>query len=316
MDIHTHVVTSIAVLVGMILLAMYLRHRGMFSEKHGPIFSRLVMQVTLPALIFSSLARTELDWSQAYLSLIMFGAEIGCLLLAWLCGRILRLASAQLGVFMLVAGFGSSSLLGYALISQIFSGNTQALTEAVIISELGVAPALFTIGVMLAIYYGSAEVDLRGRLKAASRFFVSPIFFSAIAGLLWSSLHIPTDSLIIVTLLDGFQVVGQANTFMVALTVGVLLHFQGLRAILSMALIVGLIKLIVKPVILWLPSLGMSLLEWQTQVLILEGAMPSAMLTVVLAQNYGCDAKLASKLVFATTVASSLTVLIMFWILT
>ena len=39
------------------------------------------------------------------------------------------------------------------------------------------------------------------------------------------------------------------------------------------------------------------------------------MLTVVLAQNYGCDAKLASKLVFATTIASSVTVLIMFWIL-
>jgi predicted permease len=39
--------------------------------------------------------------------------------------------------------------------------------------------------------------------------------------------------------------------------------------------------------------------------------MPSALLSVVLAGRYGCDAQLASKLVFATTVASLTTVLIM-----
>ena len=315
MDIHTRVLTSITVLVGIILLAMFLRHKGVFREEHGPIFSRLVMQVTLPALIFSSLARTTLDWSQASLSLIMFMAEMACLLMAWACGKALRLQAAQQGVVMLVAGFGSSSLLGYAVISQIFPHNIGALTEAVVISELGVGPALFTIGVMLAIYYGAAEVDLKGRIKAASKFFISPIFFSVAAGLVCSSLTIPRDNLLINTVLDGFQVVGAANTFMVALTVGVLLHFQGLRSVALMALIVGMIKLILKPVMVWLPTLGMDLAAWQTQVLILEGAMPSAMLSVVLAQTYGCDAPLASKLVFATTLASSVTVLLMFWLL-
>ena len=316
MDIHTRVLASISVLVGIICLAMFLRHRGLFKEEHGPIFARLVMQVTLPALIFSSLARTTLNWDLAFLALVMFAAETTCIVLAWFGARALRLAPAQQGVVMLVAGFGSSSLLGYAVITQIFPHRIQALTEAVVISELGVGPALFTIGVMLAIYYGSAEVDLRGRLKAASKFFISPIFFSVVAGLIWSTLRIPTDSLVIRTILDGFQVVGSANTFMVALTVGVLLHFVGLRAVASMVAVVGLIKLILKPIMVWLPTLGMSIPAWQAQVLILEGAMPSAMLTVVLAQTYGCDAKLASKLVFATTVASSVTMLIMFRLLT
>jgi len=60
----------------------------------------------------------------------------------------------------------------------------------------------------------------------------------------------------------------------------------------------------------------MDLQNWQLQVLILEAAMPSALLTVVFAKTYGCDAKLASKLIFATLVASSISIIAMFGVLT
>ncbi|WP_294956080.1 AEC family transporter, partial [Sulfurovum sp.] len=55
----------------------------------------------------------------------------------------------------------------------------------------------------------------------------------------------------------------------------------------------------------------MSLENWQLQVLLLEAAMPSAMLSVVLTQQYGCDAKLAAKLIFITLIGSLVTVAIM-----
>jgi predicted permease len=59
----------------------------------------------------------------------------------------------------------------------------------------------------------------------------------------------------------------------------------------------------------------MDLQDWQVQVLVLEAAMPSALLTVVFAKTYGCDAKLASKLIFATLVISSVTAIAMFGML-
>jgi predicted permease len=92
------------------------------------------------------------------LALIMFVAEISSLALAWVLGRSMKLSGPQQGAFMLVSGFGSSSLLGYALISQVFPENVQALTEAVVVSEIGVGPALFTIGTMLAMYYGGQKI--------------------------------------------------------------------------------------------------------------------------------------------------------------
>ncbi len=39
--------------------------------------------------------------------------------------------------------------------------------------------------------------------------------------------------------------------------------------------------MILKPVMVWLPSLALDLAATQTQILVLEAAMPSALLTVV-----------------------------------
>jgi predicted permease len=315
MDIQTRVVSSILILVGLIGLAMWLRRIGLVKEGQGPLFSTLVTHVTLPALIFVSLAKSVLHWEFAVLALLMLAAEIACLGLAWLGGRALRLAAPQLGSVILVAGFGSSSLLGYALVSQVYGSDNQAIAEAAIISELGVGPALFTLGTMIALYYGTSATQSRERLREALKFFRSPIFFSVVAGLLWSGLRLPAGAGYVRPLFQGMEVVGSANTLLVVLTVGVLLRFQGLRSLLGVGLLVIVVKLILKPIIVWLPARGLDMTDTQVQILVLESAMPSALLTVVLASSYGCDAKLASKLVFATSLASCVTVALMFRLL-
>jgi predicted permease len=315
MALYQQLISSIAVLVGLIGLAMFLRWIGIIKEEDGQIFSKLVTQITLPALIFVSLAKTSIDWSEGFLVLIMLVAEISSLALAWVLGRWMKLSGPQQGAFMLVSGFGSSSLLGYALISQVFPENVQALTEAVVVSEIGVGPALFTIGTMLAMYYGGQKVEGKDRFSAPLKFFHSPIFISVVAGIAWSSLKLPTDMPVIDTIFQGIKVLATANTFAVVLTVGVLLRFSGLKAVLLMTAVAGSLKLILKPVMVWLPTLAMNIPDWQVQVLVLEAAMPSAMLSVVLASSYGCDAKLASKLVFTTTIGSGITVPLMFRLL-
>ena len=194
MDIQIRVISTIVVLVGLIFLAVGLRWIGLIKEEHGPLFSTLVTHVTLPALIFVSLAKSVLHWEYAVLALLMLMAEIASLGLAWLGGRGLRLAPPQIGAVMLVAGFGSSSLLGYALISQVYSGDNQAIAEAVIISELGVGPALFTLGTMIALYYGSTGGGVDVRMTEALKFFVhrfSFLWWQGWSGRSYSCLLIP-----------------------------------------------------------------------------------------------------------------------------
>ena len=316
MDIQTKVISSFAVLVALICLAMMLRRLGLVKEEHGALFSKLVTHVTLPALIFVSLAKSILHWEYALLALIMLAAEIACLVLAWLVGRQMRLPPPQLGALSLTAGFGCSALLGYAVISQVYGGDVQAIAEAVVISELGVGPALFTLGTMIAMYFGSGHEVAGGRVAEAMQFFRSPIFVAVLAGLAWSTLRLPTDTGFVNVAFQAIGVLGSANTLLVAMTVGGLLHFQGLRSTLPLVAVACAIKLLIKPLMVWLPSLAFDLSAIQIQILVLEAAMPSALLTVVLANTYGCDGKLASKLVFATAVVSTATVVAIFSLLT
>ncbi len=312
----TKTISSVIVLVAVILIAVFLKHLKLIRSKHAPVFSKLVTQVTLPALIFHSLAHATLYWEYAILALVMLAAEILSLTLAWFIGKRLHLARPQLGSFMLVSGFGSSALLGYALIGQVFPGDIAAMTEAVLITEVGVGPALFTIGTMIAMYYGSSSVDGKGRIMAALAFFKSPICFAVAAGIFWSCLGLPVKGLILSPVFQALHIMASANTLMVALTVGVVLQFSEMRAVLTMAFFACCIKLILKPIMVWLPTFAMDLHTWQVQILVLEAAMPSALLTVVLASTYGCDAKLASKLVFATTIVSIASIIVMFTLLT
>ncbi len=315
MSIYLHTLASIFVLALVILLVVFLRHKGLLKQENGILFSQIVTQITLPALIFSALSRSVIEWQYLLLFLIMLGSEIILLFIAWGTGRLLGLTHSQMGSFLLVSAFGSSALLGYAIIVQLFPDNSNVIAEAAFVSELGVGLPLFTIGVMTMIYYGSSTKKEINVFSEALLFFKSPIFLSIAAGMIWSLLALPTTGLIVTPLFDALHIVAKANTFLVALTVGVLLQFGSFRDILWMAVAVVVIKLILAPVLVYIPASFLTLETWQMQVLILEASMPSAMLSVVLAKRYGCDAGLAAKLVFVTLIVSLLTAAMMLRVL-
>lgn len=311
---------SVGLLVGLILLGVLLRWRGILGEDHGPVLARLVTQVTLPALIVSALSRASIEAVYVELALVMLAAELACLALGWALARALRLGPAQTGAVVLTAGFGSSSMLGYALIGSVFSADAAALTEAAMISELGVGPALFILGTLIALYYGaraSETLPAQGAARSAAlAFFRSPIFIALCVGSLWSLADLPQQGTILGPVFQAIDLVAAANTLLVALCVGLALRFDGLRAILAVALGVMVIKLIAKPLLVWLPGRALAASPTQLEVLVIEAAMPSALLAVVLSRRFGCDAALASKLVLATSLGCVATVVVMVNLLT
>jgi len=311
MNTYLHTLTSILIVACVILLVVLLRKRGILKQGNGTLFSQIVTRVTLPALIFEALSKSSVEWQYIFLFLYIFLTEIILLVLAWSIGKILKLEQSRMGSFLLVSAFGSSALLGYPLIMELFPNNAAALTEGTFVSELGVGLPLFTIGVMIVMYYGDKDQTKNSLFGGASLFFKSPIFISIITGLLWSFSPFGSTGILITPLFEAIHIIAKANTFFVALTVGVLLNFSSMKNIIWLALFTIIIKLIISPLLVYLPAESMSLEPWQLQVLLLEAAMPSAMLSVVLATRYGCDAKLAAKLVFITLIGSLFTVAVM-----
>jgi hypothetical protein len=59
------------------------------------------------------------------------------------------------GAFILTSSFGPSAPFGYPLTQKTFPGNQEAMTDAVLISELGVGLPIFTNAPLIAMWFSS-----------------------------------------------------------------------------------------------------------------------------------------------------------------
>ncbi len=296
---------SLAVVMGLILLGLIMKRRSVISANHNSLFGRLVTDLALPALIFTSLARERLALDELLSAAIMATALVLCIVAAWIVGRALHLEPKTLGAFVLVASVGSSSTLGYALIAQVFSHQPSALSEAVIISEMGVVVPCFAIAVPVAIYLSQAEgASMSSAFKDYLR---SPLFLSMLLGLAVSTLQLPLDSSVSAVLFKILDVAGSSLAIFVALAIALMLRPIPIKSLAPLIVGVMVITLMFKPLtaiilgkIAYLPPLDI-------EILLIEAAMPAGSVAAVLAGRYGCDGATASALVVATYGLSLLT---------
>ena len=299
----------------MIFLAMGLRRLGVIKEEDGGLIARLITQYTLPALIFGALSVSQFDLRKLLLAAVMIVSQGICAGIAWWVSKLLKLSRAKKGALILASTFTSSGFLGYAVVKEIYSGNSQALSDAAIVSELGVAMVIFTVGVIIAIHFGINEASPREKRIEALKFFRSPIFFSLVLGTIFSFIPLPRENWLIAGFYHLLRTIAAANTILVTLVIGVMLHFRDLRKVLPIVLLACLIKLIIQPLLAYGQSQLLDFpLLWH-QIVVLEAAMPTAALTAVFARRYGCDAELTTILVFTTFISSILTVVMMVFLL-
>jgi predicted permease len=169
-----------------------------------------------------------------------------------------------------------------------------------------VQPALFTLGTAIAMYYGDKSLTNETPWQAAFRYLKSPIFIAFACGVVVSLVTAGQTYPLLDVILKPFHIVAHSNAFFVVLVAGLALQLEEVRKLVTIASCVAIIKLVAMPLLLWFCiHLLASPEEWQVEVLLIEGAMSSALLAVVLCGAYGCDAKLAAKLV-AVTLALSL----------
>jgi predicted permease len=193
----------------------------------------------------------------------------------------------------------------------MYPGNAQALSEAVLISEIGVGYPIFILGPVLAAYFGSQKSGW----KASLSFFKSPVFYALIAGILWGAAGLPgKDNTFTAPLFHLADVLSGALTPVAILTVGLMLKKPSVRAILVPLAVVITIKLLIKPVAAGALASAFGFPEIWREILVILAAMPPAVLGVVFLRRYGGDASLASALLLSATILSCATLLGVFWI--
>ena len=314
MDVFHSLINSILVIVILYSLALYLRQKGTLTEGHSLTLARIVTDLCLPAIIFVSLARQTIRLDQIEPALVMLGLELACIALAWFISVLLKFNKAQQGAIVFCSAFGSSTFLGYAIIMQMFPDVPEALSEAVLISEIGVGYPIFILGPILAAYFGSEKLDMKSQWKSALGFFKSPVFFALLVGLLWGYFRLPgQNNEFMAPIFKVCNVLASALTPIAILSVGLMFKLPHLREMLVALTIVVLLKLIIKPLIAGSLSTLFGFPELWKEVLVLLAAMPPAVLGAVFLRRYGGDASLASALLLGGTMVSCASLLAVFW---
>jgi predicted permease len=304
MIVKIQVLETVLAFTIVVLLGLLLRKFSVITQEDKKVFTKLLTKVVLPAAIFLQLSGMPVRSSQLLMVLSVFIAGIASMLLAWLAGKLLKLSKDKTGALMLTSSFGSSALIGYPFIAFSFPGNSEAMSDAVILSELGVGLPLFVLGPVIAIYFGNKSDNYSfGQLLSLS-YFRSPIFISVILGIAVSFIPFNRESVLFAPFFEALKMINGALTVLASLILCLQLKIIPLKGLLFMFLISALIQMWFQPFIAQVQAHLYHLSDIQTQVLVLISAMPSAVLGPVFASQYDCAPETASALVMAHIISS------------
>lgn len=307
-------VEGIGIMLAIILTAVLLRSIKILKKEHSLLFSKIVLWVTLPAVIFSSLATQPFHSEFLKMAGIMAAVELAMMVLAWGIGTLLKLEKGVKGALILVSAFGMTSMLGYPIIEQVFPHNPMAIDEAVVTSEFGVAILLFILGPFIAMYFGNSNVERGAILTSAKTFLISPVFIALIAGYAVAIIGINSSNAVFDTSIRFFTTIGNANVLMVAFVIGLIVELKKIKGVVLFVVIALVLKLILKPVFTLFLTHNPDFTPMMREILLIETALPSAILAVVFAKEYDCRPDLVSLAIMVSLVCSTLTVSLLFWL--
>lgn len=293
-----------------------LKWRGIFDDSHQPVFDRLVTELALPAVVFVGIARIQFRSDWLLPSLIFFLALVICILIIYGISRALRFPARKTGTLIMVGAFGSTATFAIPLLSHVFGEKSEVVAEAVTMGTIGIALPFFTLGVLIAVYFGRKEKDAyHSNLAILREFLSAPIFIAFLLGVIMSvvTAHypIPGSEVFRDVFMGFFEVIKHSVDLLVWIAIGLMLKPIELKKFLPLLALVVLMKMAVQPTIALFLSQASGLPHLTQQIILLEAAMPSGAIAAVLSDRYGCDGPLAAALVIATYLVSLVTIPVM-----
>jgi len=268
--------------------------------------AQAVYHIFLPALVLHVLWQSPVDLNTVRIPLVAALSVLLSLLAAFLLYGNGKLVAAfmpgntnkMVGALLLASAFGNFSYLGLPVLSQTFGDWAQVV--AIQFDLLASTPILFTVGIILARYYGHSS---EGQHVLLSLFQVPPIW-AAVAGLLLSVFAVPMP----VWLDTALATLAAAVVPLMLLSVGMALRWQsGWAARIPVLLPVLTIQLVLMPLIAWGASIGVGLPQTFLPPSVIEAAMPTMVLGLVVCDRFKLDVGLYAEAVTLTTVLSLLT---------
>ncbi|MHC1681599.1 MAG: AEC family transporter [Clostridiaceae bacterium] len=299
MDIMV-VINQMVMLFLIIGLGYYLNKIRILDKELNQRLTRIVLDVTTPALILSSVMVGEISRDFNEVMLVVFTAIILFVFLpivSFLLVKIMRIPVKQQGLYMFMTMFSNIGFMGFPVMKAIFGDGAIFYTA---IFNMFFNVLVFTLGILMMNYKNENKIKME--LKQV----LSPgIIASIVAVLIYIlNIHVPT------VFAQTCSMVGNVTTPVAMLLIGSTLANMKIKNVFNdfrvypytfirQFILPGLSFPVLRAAITNKEILGITLIMI---------AMPVANSSVLFATKYNQDEELAAKNVFITTLVSVISI--------
>lgn len=293
-------VLSILLILG---IGYYLSYKGWFDDNTQKLFSRIVMNVSLPAYMIVNFLSTYNKEELIHLVHglgVPFISMVICYITGILMAKLIKVAPDRFGTFSSMYGLSNTIFVGLPVNLALFGEES---IPYVLLYYIGNTTLFWTIGT-----YGIRRDGEKGNLKIFCFENIKKIFSPPLTAVLFSVFLILLGLKLPKSIMDTCKYLGNLTTPLSIIFIGMVMYNVKLkevkltkdmvallfgRFIFAPFLMIGLCNIFPLPILM-------------KQVFIIQAAMPAMTNTPIIAQMYGADYQYAAVMTSVTTIVSLL----------
>jgi len=298
------IMTQVAVLFLLIIVGFLARKFNVVTEVMNDEVVSLITKVTLPAFIISSMnyefSREALIESMNFL-LISIAIYVGVILCSFSIVKLLRTSHDKMDIYQYALTFSNVGFMGYPVISLVY-GSMGVFYAAIYNLPFNILVWTYGIYLLTRHHPNVTKLSFKQKMKQI----LNPGVLSIVIGfsIFLTSFKIPAP------IQETLSLIGGMTTPLSMMFIGFLLSEIKIIELINNAkdYVVVIFRLIITPFVVYILLSFAGLKGYMLGIPVLITAMPVAANAAVFASMYGADSKLASKLVFISTLLSVFTV--------
>ena len=295
---------TILSIILMISIGYVLKRIDFLSEKDINPLNKIVMNILLPCMIFSALYSSDLSLipKLGILPFVILISSFVTGLVSFLILKKLGYDDKKLWSVLVTVMIANTAFMGYPVNLGIF-GHEGFLRA--IFCDIATMCIFLILSFVLVIKFGGTVK------KAIRKIALFPPLWAIVFGLGLNILNVPIGPV----LNNTVNYLGNGAIPLIMISLGLSIDLAGLSRSKSMVAFTSIMKLLFFPAIAFIVVLFLGLSDLQYTVAIVEAAMPSGMLSLILAITYNLDYQLTSDCILINTVISLITLPVIIMIL-
>ena len=286
---------NIFVIFSLMFIGYWLSYKQWFSNRTADTFSKLVLNVSLPANMFLTIIKNFTK--DEFLSLVS-GMIIPLLSMmityfaGYLWRRFAQVEAKHQGAFSAMFTFSNTIFIGLPINLAIFG---EKAVPYVLLYYIVNTTLFWTIGIFELAKdnpdFGEARISFHPLVMLKKIF--SPALIGFIIGLIWMLFTLPLPSFV-----DGLgSYLADLTTPLSMFIIGIIVYFGGLKNLRMTKDIVGVLfgRFVLSPLVVWLLSRIIPVPELMLSVFIIQASMPVQNSVPILVRNYQGDEEFATS---------------------